>query len=133
MTFCSGGRRSILAELLALLVIIGSRQIDTTWFTLYSYTENQVDGNGYVIFDDLHFENIGEKVGTFYNGGFEEWYNIGIDFPSQWRSVDLLAYDSYTNFLQSKSCTLSESGNTNLGANSLVIKNYKSGENVYRG
>lgn len=111
----------------------GSRQIDTTWFTLYSYTENQVDGDGYVIFDDLHFENIGEKVGTFYNGGFEEWYNIGIDFPSQWRSVDLLAYDSYTNFLQSKSCTLSESGNTNLGANSLVIQNYKGGENVYRG
>lgn len=111
----------------------GNRQFDSTWVYLYSYVENVVDGDGYVIFDDVHFENIGEHTGDFYNSSFEEWYNVGVDFPSEWRSIDLLVYDTYTSFLNTKSCVYSDPENSHLGNISLMIQNYMSGSNVRRG
>ncbi len=111
----------------------GSRQFDSAWFYLYSYVEDVVDGDGYVIFDDIHFENIGQRTGEFYNHGFEEWNNVGVDFPSDWRSVDLLVYDTYNTFLNTKSCVFADPENTHLGNISLMVQNYMSGQNVRRG
>lgn len=111
----------------------GSRQFDSAWVHLFSYVENVVDGDGYVIFDDIHFENIGDRTGEFYNSSFEDWENVGLDFPSNWRSVDLLVYDTYTSFLNTKSCVFVSPENSNLGNISLMIQNYMSGTNVRRG
>jgi len=111
----------------------GSRQFDTAWYYLYSYVEDVVDGDGYVIFDDIHFENIGERTGSSYNTDFEEWYNVGVDYPTDWRTLDLLVYDSYTSFLNTKSCVFVPSENAKLGNISLQIQNYMSGSNVRRG
>ena len=111
----------------------GNRQIDSAWFNLYSYVENVVDGDGYVIFDDFAFENIGERVGAFPNSGFEDWYNVGVEFPENWRSVDLLVYDTYTSFLNTPSSTKTFTKDAHTGNHSLVIQNYMSGDNVRRG
>ncbi len=111
----------------------GSRQFDSAWFDLYSYVENKVDGDGYVIFDDIHFENISDRTGEFHNSGFEEWYNIGVDFPSKWRSIDLLVYDTYTSFLSTKSCVIADPESDNHGNSSITVQNYMSGANVRRG
>jgi hypothetical protein len=111
----------------------GNRRTDSAWIYLYSCRDNVVDGDGYVTFDDIAFENIGRRVGGFDNSGFEEWYNIGVDFPSDWRPLDLLIYDTYSSFLSSKSCTKSSKENAHTGNHSLVIQNYVNGTNVQRG
>jgi hypothetical protein len=83
-----------------------------------------VDGPGYVIFDDIHFENIGQRGHDMTNQGFEEWTDLGIDFPQHWRSLDLLYYDTYLTFLSERSAF--RSSDALLGNSSLKITNYDS-------
>ncbi len=111
----------------------GNRTIDSAWLYLYSYIENVVDGDGYVIYDDIAFENIGQRVGTFENSGFEDWYNVGVEFPKEWRSIDLLVYDTYTSFLSTPSCSQGSETDAHTGDYALVIQNYRSGTKVQRG
>ena len=111
----------------------GNRRTDSAWFYLYSCEDYVVSGNGYVVFDEIAFENIGQRVGDFENRGFEEWYNIGVEFPSDWRPLDLLIYDTYSSFLSSKSCTKSSKYDAHTGDHSLILQNYVSGTTVERG
>ena len=109
-----------------------SRTPDSVWVYLYSYIDNKVQGDGYVIFDDMHFENIGQRLPDFTNNDFEDWNNIGVEFPSDWRSTDLLVYDTYTSFL-TDSATQRVTDEHPKFNNALLIKNYQSGENVRHG
>lgn len=81
----------------------GSRTPDSVWVYLYSYgSESRVERDGYVIFDDIHFDKIGERMPDITNADFEDWTNIGIEYPEGWVSYDLLIYDLYTSFLATR-------------------------------
>ncbi|MDA8886350.1 T9SS type A sorting domain-containing protein [Bacteroidia bacterium] len=111
----------------------GIKSCDTAWLYLYSYIKNKVEGDGYVIFDDVHFENIGERLPDITNADFENWTNVGVEFPSTWRSIDLRQYDRYTSFLSSQS-TFKLSGDlAHTGEYSLMVKNYQSGTSARYG
>ena len=101
----------------------GNRQIDSAWFYLYSYVETVVDGDGYVIFDDIAFENIGERVGSFRNSGFENWDTTAIEYPNAWRTIDLREYDNFTRYLPAQSAFKVEGDSAFIG-NSLKIQSY---------
>jgi hypothetical protein len=102
----------------------GVRTPDTAWVYLYSYIKNKVSGDGFVIFDDLHFENIGERTGDIVNNDFEDWDNIGVDYPTIWRSVDLLFYENYNIFLADQSVYKIKGKDAFMGGTSLLIKSY---------
>ena len=111
----------------------GIKSCDTAWLYLYSYSKNKVEGNGYVIFDDVHFENIGERLPDITNADFENWTNVGVEFPSTWRSIDLRQYDRYTSFLSGQS-TFKLSGDlAHTGDHSLMVKNYQNGTSARYG
>lgn len=102
----------------------GARIPDTVLLYFYSYADYGVDGDGYVIFDDVHFEKIGQRIEDLPNFGFEDWYNVGVDYPDEWRSIDLLVYDSYYTFLLEQSVFKVEGEEAFNGGTSLMIKNY---------
>ncbi len=102
----------------------GIHTSDTAWINLYSYIKNKVSGDGFVIFDDFHFENIGKRTGDIVNHDFEDWDNIGVDYPSIWRSIDLLVYENYTSFLADQSIYQIKGKDAFRGGTSLLIKNY---------
>ncbi|MBR9861203.1 T9SS type A sorting domain-containing protein [bacterium] len=103
-----------------------SRIPDTAWIYLYSYTETDVDGPGYIIFDDIHFENIGKRGHDMTNQGFENWTDLGVEYPHNWRSLDLLYIDNYSTFLPERSAFKSE--DAVVGDYSLKVSNYESND-----
>lgn len=102
----------------------GARTPDSAWIFLYSYVNNKVNGDGYVIFDDLHFDKIGERISGVLNSDFENWTNIGVDYPDGWRPIDLASYENNTSFLANKSVYKLVGEDAFLGGTSLLIKNY---------
>jgi hypothetical protein len=102
----------------------GARTPDTVLMYFYSYADYGVDGDGWVIFDDVHFEKIGKRMQDLPNFDFEDWYNVGVDYPDEWRSVDLLVYDTYYSFLYEQAIFKVEGEEAYNGGASLLIKNY---------
>ena len=100
-----------------------TRTSDTAWLYLYSYIKNKVEGDGYVIYDDVHFEKIGERQDDIINHSFEDWDTIDLDYPTAWRTIDLREYDNYTRYLPNQA-TFQVSGSEAFRGNSLKIKNY---------
>lgn len=111
----------------------GARNPDTVRITLYSKVRSKIQGDGYVIYDDIHFENIGKRSPNIVNSSFENWQNIGIDYPLNWKSIDLRYYDDYRNFYTRQSVYKSLKEDAFLGNHSLVVKNYLSGSNIRYG
>ena len=77
----------------------GSRLTDSVWLYFYSYADAAVDGDGFVLFDDVHFTKLNQRQPDITNFGFEYWENTGLSFPKSWRSLDLLFYDTYVSYL----------------------------------
>ncbi len=102
----------------------GSRTPDSVWLYMYSYIHNKVQGDGFVIFDDVHFEKIGQRMDDVTNASFEDWTNYGVDYPQSWNSLDLIVYDYYTSFLPSKSVVQVSNDEVFMGNHSLKIQNY---------
>lgn len=95
--------------------------------SIYLYSKHSpkgspIAGNGYVIIDDLHFENIGKRGNDIYNQGFEGWTNDGIDYPEHWRSLDLLYLDTYYAYLSGDG--VSRSTDAHGGNYSMKVSNY---------
>lgn len=111
----------------------GARSPDSVRVTLYSKVRTKIQGDGYIIYDDIHFENIGRRSPDIVNSDFENWGNVGIDYPKNWKSIDLRYYDDYRNFYTRKSVYKSSDDEAFLGNHSLVVKNYLSGSNVRYG
>lgn len=107
----------------------GSRLTDSVWLYFYSYADDAVDGDGWVIYDDIHFTNISQRKMDVTNFGFEEWENTGISYPKNWRSVDLLTYDSYTSFLYEPTTIQVSEEEAFSGNYSLLVKNAYSNSN----
>jgi hypothetical protein len=105
----------------------GARTPDSAWVYLYSYVNSKVNGDGYVIFDDFHFEKIGERLPELPNGDFEQWTNIGVEYPVEWRSIDLQAYDGSTYFYSPRAVTQVTGSEAFLNGTSVVLNNYESG------
>ncbi len=108
-----------------------SRTPDSVWLYLYSYTDSKVDADGYVIFDDIHFDKIGERTGEFTNADFENWTNIGVEYPTGWETFDLLYYDLYTSFVASNRTAARITEDAFIGDNALKLMNYYSGRARY--
>lgn len=106
-----------------------SHSVDSIWMNLYSYADYGVDGNGYVMFDDIHFTNLNERQIDISNHGFEDWENIGVFHPQGWRSLDLLYYDTYATFLYEPTTYQVSGEEAFLGEYSLLIKNAASNAN----
>ena len=111
----------------------GARICDTVQLYLYSKVRSKIEGDGYVIIDDLHFENIGDRTSEIYNYDFEEWNNIGVHFPSEWESIDLRLYDNYSTFYSRRSVGPGGQDSAHTGDHGLVLKNYFSGSNLRAG
>lgn len=101
-----------------------TRTPDSVWLYMRSCTDDTVDGDGYVIFDDLHFEFAGNRTTEIPNASFETWSNIGIQFPTTWRSVDLYLFDTHSVFFKGQSIFRVNGPHAFNGENSLMIKNY---------
>jgi len=104
----------------------GARLCDSVRITLYSKVLSKIQGDGYVIYDDIHFENIGFRSPEIYNTSFDEWYDFGLDFPTNWNSIDLRNYDYSRNFYTRRSVEFQDT-EAFLGNSSLAIRNYISG------
>ncbi len=100
----------------------GSRTPTTAEVYIYSNIHNDIDGNGYIIVDDVHFDNIGNRATDILDHGFEDWTNIGVEHPLSWRSLDLLVYDSYNYYLPEDAVVRSEDAHS--GSYSLRVGNY---------
>ncbi|MFY0645055.1 MAG: T9SS type A sorting domain-containing protein [Bacteroidia bacterium] len=105
----------------------GSRTPDIVEIYIYSNIHNNVDGNGFIIVDDLHFENIGKRAADITNFGFEDWVNDGIDHPVSWRPLDLITLTSYNYFLGDTGVTYSTDAFN--GERSLKVGNYYTNAN----
>lgn len=103
-----------------------SRICDTVRITLYSKVRSKIQGDGYVIYDDIHFENIGYRSPEIFNSSFDNWYDFGLDFPRFWNSIDLRNYDYSRNFYSRRAVEIQHDEKF-LGENALAIKNYISG------
>ncbi len=106
-----------------------SRTADSIWIYLYSYADYGVDGDGFVIFDDIHFTNLNERQEDILNHGFEDWENIGVNYPAGWRSVDLISYEQYYSFLYEPTVLNITNSDVFMGSSSLLIKNAYSNSN----
>lgn len=102
-----------------------TRTPDEVSVYLYSNEDADVQGNGYIIIDDLHFENIGERGQDIINFGFEDWTNIGVSFPQHWRSLDLRVFDDSRYFLPDTGVEYSTDAYR--GSYSMKVGNYVSG------
>jgi len=100
-----------------------SRTADSVWINLYSYADYGVDGDGYVIFDDIHFTNLNERQMDIFNHGFEDWQNVGVHYPTGWQSIDLTTYDKYSSFIFEPTVFQITGTDAFMGENSLLIKN----------
>ena len=109
----------------------GNRMVDSVWIYLNSNLNNDVDGNGFIQFDDLHFERIGTRLDELPNAGFEDWNNIGVEYPEGWMSIDLRAYDYWGVLLPDSSVMKSQDARS--GNYSMMIKNYSSWGTPARG
>ena len=109
----------------------GSRTPDSAWIYLYSYLNAKVNGDGYVIYDDMHFEKIGERMPDFTNHDFEDWTNIGNDYPVGWRTFDLWYYENYVNFLPERTSFKVSGEDAYIGDYALKVTNYYSGKPRY--
>lgn len=110
-----------------------ARTPDSAWIYIYSKVRSKIEGDGYIIFDDIHFEKIGERMPDFTNHDFENYHNIGVHFPSQWRSIDLRTYDNYGTFYTKRSVFQSSDDEVFQGNHSMKVANYMSGSNVRTG
>jgi hypothetical protein len=109
----------------------GNRMVDSVWIYLNSNLDNNVDGNGFIQFDDLHFERIGTRLDALPNASFEHWNNVGVEYPEGWMSVDLRVYDYYNTFLSDSS--VMKSADAYSGNYSMLVKNYNNWGNLGRG
>mgnify|MGYP001570822404 FL=1 len=50
--------------------------------------EDTVNGNGFVILDDIHFTTISKRHKELNNGDFENWSANGVEVPKDWFTVD---------------------------------------------
>lgn len=107
----------------------GNRLVDSVWLYFYSYADAAVDGDGFVLFDDVHFTKLNQRQMDFANSGFEDWTNIGLNFPTAWRSLDLLVYDTYTSFLYEPTTASVTKTEAFRGERSLLVKNAYSNAN----
>lgn len=101
----------------------GSRLTDSVWLYFYSYADAAVDGDGFVLFDDVHFTKLNQRQPDITNFGFEDWENTGLSFPKSWRSLDLLVYDTYVSYLYEPTTTKVTSTEAFRGDASLLVKN----------
>jgi hypothetical protein len=110
-----------------------ARTPDSVWLYLYSYsTESKVEADGYVIFDDIHFDKIGERMDDVTNADFEDWTNIGVEYPTSWETYDLLYYDLYSAFVPSNRTSARATGDdAYIGDNALKLTNWYSSRNRY--
>lgn len=97
---------------------------DSVWIYLTSCISDSVNGEGFVIFDDIYFDFAGSRTTEIPNSSFENWTNIGVEFPSDWRSVNLLIYDTYSSFFEGQSVFRITELRAYEGGSSLMIKNY---------
>lgn len=102
-----------------------TRTPDEVAIYIYSNHDNNIQGNGYFIIDDLHFENIGQRAQSIINFGFEDWTNIGVSFPQHWRSLDLRVFDDSKYFLPDTGVEYSTDAFR--GNYSMKVGNYVSG------
>ena len=100
-----------------------SRTADSVWINLYSYADYGVDGDGFVIFDDIHFTNLNDRQKDIFNNGFEDWQNIGVNYPTGWKPLDLAVYERYSSFLYEPTVLNITDSDVFMGESSLLIKN----------
>lgn len=102
----------------------GARIPDSVWINVFSYEDGKVDGDGYVIFDDIHFDKIGQRMDIEGDAGFENWTNIGVDYTPGWRSIDLRQYELHTGFLPERSSYKISGDEAFKGDYSFLLKNW---------
>ncbi|MFY0645054.1 MAG: T9SS type A sorting domain-containing protein [Bacteroidia bacterium] len=54
-----------------------------------------VNGNGYVIIDDITFRNFGTEKDSVDNNSFENWGSIDIEHPNSWFTTDLFLKEEF--------------------------------------
>lgn len=72
------------------IIWYGPRTPDNVQIYMYSSYRTYPKDTGYILIDDLRFENIGKRPMDIFNHDFEIWEDVGINYPTEWSSLDLL-------------------------------------------
>jgi hypothetical protein len=89
-------------------------------------------GEGFMIVDDLHFENIGYRPEEIVNHGFEQWTNNGVRYPRYWNTIDYHATKHWGGFLQNPSVVENTNAYSGFGCLELnVFENWGSLSNSW--
>lgn len=99
-----------------------SRTPDSVFIGMRSSIHPEAKGPGYVIIDDYRFENIGYRTKEITNYSFENWSNVGVEYPEDFMSLDLLAYREWGGFLLNPS--VSADSNAFRGNTCLKVSNF---------
>lgn len=107
---------------------------DTVLVVLASVDLNdpQVNGDGYVIFDDFVFRTFSTLNDSLENRSFEDWQDQGIDYPTSWYTSDLVLDDEVTGILQSNAA-VTKAADVQSGSNSVLIQNTSVSTDIFPG
>ncbi|MBR9861202.1 T9SS type A sorting domain-containing protein [bacterium] len=85
-------------------------------------TNATVNGDGYMIIDNLGFESVGSPNDDLPNNDFENWSNVPINYPDNWYTTDLLILDQY-NLAADLNSVVRETSKPHDGSVSLLLQN----------
>ena len=99
-------------------------------FISNDFESNEVNGDGYMILDNIVFETFGAPDDQIDNPSFENWNDINIPFPTGWMTTNIVVnqFFNYTGDIQS----VVESNDAHFGS-SMLLQNKKLGDDIVPG
>lgn len=102
------------------VMLMSSKDLDT----------DTINGDGYLIVDDVHFVNIGKRTKPLHNGDFEHWVQGDREVPTGWFTIDDVFAESS---LPGLPRLVEKTSDAHGGNSALSLSNYGSGRDVLPG
>jgi len=103
-----------------LIMLMSSKDLET----------DTVNGDGYLIVDDIHFVNIGTRKKPLANGDFEHWVESDREVPTGWYTVDDVFEEAAVPGIPQ---LVEKTSNAHGGSSALSLSNAGSGRDVIPG
>lgn len=83
--------------------------------SLHFEKDEEINGNGFLIIDDLQLKSLQTKQPDIYNHSFENWIETPIEFPQNWFTTDLYIKEIYNAQLNNPSVKIHKSNENRNG------------------